>query len=370
MNVVFHNKDRFASVRFDTQLRRCVDWDYILKLCDVYRPVGVPILGCDYFHDFEALDRISTNGPVWDCFRVSQRHRPKLERNGRRCKSVTIYPIVNDAFGACYAELRQSLLRVPFNCKIQVVLLRNLGRAETLAIRSLVVSAGHPEPVVTQMPLDANAMLDFGLARCELQPEFWNLVNPTHGIPLATILYAAESGTCQVHTPASALGVFDAMYFNHSTHRWEMIRSDDEQVSHDRIPLAANTVNLTTEEIGDLDLRFSSRLSIALMILRLVAKHNVKLYKFPSNLESAEAEHYAQAIELLNVRLPIDYTPEVDGGPTFVSGSFNTISDGVLRTIYTRSSKTQNTAMAVFTPAPGENPAGVTSTMRSLLHSH
>ena len=101
LNVFVHKRELFVELGgFDTNLKRFVDWDLILRYTSRYTPSVVPIALCDYIVRPE-LDRISTNeSPSYEMV-VRNNHlidwsALKNNRDRRRHNHVTIaIPVYN-----------------------------------------------------------------------------------------------------------------------------------------------------------------------------------------------------------------------------------------------------------------------------------
>lgn len=82
MNVFMHRRDATdhagQPVRFETRLKRMVDWDYILRMTRNTPAVHTPFLGCRY-HDYSTDDRISMSEPMAYRELVRKRNDPALD---------------------------------------------------------------------------------------------------------------------------------------------------------------------------------------------------------------------------------------------------------------------------------------------------
>ena len=79
INVVCHRRDVAQGARFDTDLRRMVDWDYLLEIARGRDVSYAPFIGGSYtFH--EAVDQISNSEPYLYRKIVAERHRDGAER--------------------------------------------------------------------------------------------------------------------------------------------------------------------------------------------------------------------------------------------------------------------------------------------------
>lgn len=73
MNVYMHRREVSQSgIGFDESLRRCVDWDFILKATALGDPLFVPVIGCNYVEDNDTLERITTDELSGDYYKVCQ----------------------------------------------------------------------------------------------------------------------------------------------------------------------------------------------------------------------------------------------------------------------------------------------------------
>ncbi len=81
MNVFMHRHDRTkGSLRFETQLRRMVDWDYILRMTKAEPASHAPFVGC-YYYDAPAGDsRISKSEPMIYREMVRKRNDPTVDQ--------------------------------------------------------------------------------------------------------------------------------------------------------------------------------------------------------------------------------------------------------------------------------------------------
>lgn len=82
MNVFMHRRDATdhtgQPVRFETRLKRMVDWDYILRMTRNKPAIHAPFLGCRY-HDYETDGRISMSEPMAYRELVRRRNDPALD---------------------------------------------------------------------------------------------------------------------------------------------------------------------------------------------------------------------------------------------------------------------------------------------------
>ena len=83
MNVFMHRRGAGASVedplKFETQLRRMVDWDYILRMTHQHPSSHAAFVGCRY-HDVSRDDRITRAEPLIYRKMVQQRNDPKVDQ--------------------------------------------------------------------------------------------------------------------------------------------------------------------------------------------------------------------------------------------------------------------------------------------------
>ncbi|WP_176038744.1 glycosyltransferase [Brucella tritici] len=63
LNVYFYKKTPTTDIRFDTSLKRTVDWDFILQQTVDQKVVYAPFIGCRYTHDMGDDTRISVSQP-------------------------------------------------------------------------------------------------------------------------------------------------------------------------------------------------------------------------------------------------------------------------------------------------------------------
>lgn len=73
MNVFVHSASSTGTVRFDETLTRCVDWDFIVRLCKTNAATYVPVVGCNYVDDDGTLGRITTDALAGDFYRICTR---------------------------------------------------------------------------------------------------------------------------------------------------------------------------------------------------------------------------------------------------------------------------------------------------------
>ncbi len=83
MNVFMHRRDLVDAngnpFRFETELKRMVDWDYILRITRTNPPSHVPFMGCRYFDSSTQDDRISKSEPMIYRKLVRARNDPKVD---------------------------------------------------------------------------------------------------------------------------------------------------------------------------------------------------------------------------------------------------------------------------------------------------
>jgi glycosyltransferase involved in cell wall biosynthesis len=73
MNVYVHHRSVVdQGLRFDDKLKRCVDWDFILRASKTAPPIYIPIIGCNYVDDSGLLERITTDELSGDFYKVCQ----------------------------------------------------------------------------------------------------------------------------------------------------------------------------------------------------------------------------------------------------------------------------------------------------------
>ena len=103
LNAFVHKRELFAELGgFDDSLKRCVDWDLILRYTSKYSPSAVPFVLCNY-NNRKNLKRISTHEPLSYEMVVRNKYLidwDRLEKNiaKRKRSHVTIViPVFNQA---------------------------------------------------------------------------------------------------------------------------------------------------------------------------------------------------------------------------------------------------------------------------------
>lgn len=276
MNVIFHQREKFKNVRFDEGLRRCVDWDYILKLCEIRSPVGLPVIGCDYYHDAKQVDRITLNAPAADCFCVSQRHRPSPLKVP--VDHVVVYAILKEDYVFAYRDLSITLRMIDSTIKIQVVTNMGFDQDSFSSITALLASAGQPDPLLAISPLGYGGLQDYARSQCKFEPKTWTFFCSNVGKGLNQFLSILVDGSQPtIVANADKSGLVDALLYREETKRWQYSKVKNSRASVSMMPLSLCAFNISANEVGQFDLRFSDELALPLLMIAIASKIDLNM---------------------------------------------------------------------------------------------
>lgn len=358
MNVIFHDRRKFSGVRFDETLRRCVDWDYILKLCRLQSPVGVPILGCDYYHDGAGIDRITLSGPVWDCFRVNQAHRPQVVKSERECDDIFVLPITKENFELTYRLLSKQLDLLPTRTKVQCVFLASIPKGRRAALWSLLRSSGHFDPLLSHMPLDYGAMVDFGLNMCPGRAGGWHVVRVRETTSLLGLHVIAREAASTIISPVcDSDGLYLALQYNASIGQWEQSKTNCTEVNISSVPLEFDLINLKSDCIRNLDLRFGGSFALPLLVLDAQKSGDWGIVLGTGDGQGgSDCSGYRVGLDLLNkTKFYVPQNCEYKKSNLVNQLVEYVVNDSVLSSIYVRTQRKSGPDFAIFTPAPKRN---------------
>jgi glycosyltransferase involved in cell wall biosynthesis len=121
LNVFMHKRLLFTQLGgFDTQLKRLVDWDLIIRYTKNYQPAFLPFIGVDYFLDNNKLNNISTTVSLNDNLqRVYDTHFQERVRYGLEPLNIAYvlwdYPALSQTF--VLLEIKE-LVKQGFDVKV------------------------------------------------------------------------------------------------------------------------------------------------------------------------------------------------------------------------------------------------------------
>ena len=144
MNVFVHARQFIdQGHRFDESLRRCVDWDFIRRMClDAEGSTYVPIIGCDYLGGGEDLERITISELVGDFYKLSARQidlsRHVTGTPRRRDPSYTIvWPIHPSDEKSAATEVWRAVQHLRFGTHELIIVNNNLSTKTTAFLAAL-----------------------------------------------------------------------------------------------------------------------------------------------------------------------------------------------------------------------------------------
>jgi len=267
MNIIMTRRNRFRDVKFDETIRRCVDWDYILKLCAISKPVHVAIIGCNYFHGADQTDRITTGGPVWDCYRVAQRHRLGVEATVMARVGIVV-PVFAAEFAEFFKELAGLLPDLPKDVKVIVVTNERLDSKDYNALIALLDSSYQPKPLLTSP--DFAVMADFGIAMSGIDAAYWSVVDVRCGLGLRVpveLALAQSEPTVLCPQDSDKLNYF--LTRDGDTGFLKLQYGCPSEDVKNWAPLLCSLLNVPKAMVRPFDFTFSTHLAMPIFVLRL-----------------------------------------------------------------------------------------------------
>ena len=143
MNVYIHHRSvADGGLTFDETLRRCVDWDFILRASPAGAPIYVPIIGCNYVDDSGSLERITTDELSGDFYRVCQRNidlTPHITGSAPRAeyRASIIWSISGEDWSAAHDNLWAAAAHCMNSADELIVVNNALGHPPTSFLASL-----------------------------------------------------------------------------------------------------------------------------------------------------------------------------------------------------------------------------------------
>ncbi|WP_201861467.1 glycosyltransferase [Microvirga soli] len=149
MNVYVHHR-RFVDdgIAFDENLRRCVDWDLILRISKIADPLFVPVIGCNYVDDNDTLERITTSELSGDFYKVCQRNinlDPHIVGTAPagECSVSIVWPISNADWAAITDDLWAAVRHVVESGHELIIVNNALTFAATNLLNALARQTRH-----------------------------------------------------------------------------------------------------------------------------------------------------------------------------------------------------------------------------------
>ena len=138
MNVIVHTRRIVDDGhRFDAALRRCVDWDFIRRICLVSGgSTYLPVVGCNYLDEDTAFERITSSELIGDFYKLSIRQinlAPHLTGTLRRREPTytIIWPLCPGEEETAFDAVWSAMQHLRFGSHELIIVNNNLSTSLT-----------------------------------------------------------------------------------------------------------------------------------------------------------------------------------------------------------------------------------------------
>lgn len=357
MNVIFINRLAFKDVRFDENLSRCVDWEYILRLAENVTPCPVSIVGCNYFHESSRSDRITLKEDVLHCLKVEQSYRKinAKEVTSGIVRDICIIPVDSDSASEAFRTIASLTTYSSPALSFQLVFCQSLDLKFQTALKALMAFRGAPSPIVSKIPLTTFGMIDLALSATSSFDGYRHVINPQGDFRQVLQIFdeILEDRSPLFVASAHEMSV-NTVVFNHDERQWVFSKSQCGKITADHLPMKGDLYNIPPGFLASIDAFFCRSTGFSFLLSRLVVSgHRVKFTRVEVEDVSPVPEGLFIELRRWNA-LFCPLVPDVDSA--FKASNVTEVSfleDNVLRTqffLYPRSSP--KFSFGIFTPAP------------------